>query len=150
MTYVWTYFLILGISSTPWCILPRSHLRIQITSRYLKKSKLFLGMPIGTRRSCLMKKPEIKIMWRCPFKLLSVNNYWYLWMVLYVLSNFLLCKNGSGKISQNFAKLNSLPKFREIRTYKFRDIVETHFRGHPRRTWGSDYNRIIKSWTIRS
>jgi hypothetical protein len=27
-------------------------------------------------------------------------------------------KNGSGEISQNFAKLNSLPKFREIRTYK--------------------------------
>ncbi len=33
-----------------------------------------------------------------------------------------LAKNGSGKISQNFAKLNSLPKFREIRTYKFREI----------------------------
>jgi hypothetical protein len=39
-----------------------------------------------------------------------------------ILSNFLLCKNGSGKISQNFAKLNSLPKFREIRTKKFREI----------------------------
>ncbi len=39
-----------------------------------------------------------------------------------ILSNFLLCKNGSGKILQNFAKLNSLPKFREIRTEKFRKI----------------------------
>ncbi len=38
-----------------------------------------------------------------------------------ILSNFLLCKNGIGKISQNFAKLNSLPKFLEIRTYKFRE-----------------------------
>jgi hypothetical protein len=60
-------------------------------------------------------------MWRCPFNLLSVNNYWYLCTVLHILSNFLLCKNGIGKISQNFAKLNSLPKFLEIRTYKFRE-----------------------------
>ncbi len=55
-----------------------------------------------------------------------------------ILSNFLLCKNGSGKISQNFTKLNSLPKFREIRAKKFREInnlfreiVGTHFRAHP-------------------
>ncbi len=32
-----------------------------------------------------------------------------------------LAKNGSGKISQNFAKLNSLPKFREINNV-FREI----------------------------
>jgi hypothetical protein len=62
-----------------------------------------------------------------------------------ILSNFLLCKNGSGKISQNFAKLNSLPKFREIRTKKFREIVETHFRGHPMKTLFG-YNK--SSWHV--
>ncbi len=36
-----------------------------------------------------------------------------------IVSNLLLCKNGSGNILQNFAKFNSLPKFLEIRTYKF-------------------------------
>ncbi len=36
--------------------------------------------------------------------------------------------NGSGKISQNFAKLNYLPKFCEIRTYKFREICTYKFR----------------------
>ncbi len=37
-------------------------------------------------------------------------------------------KNGSGKISQNFAKLNYLLKFCEIRTYKLREIRTYKFR----------------------
>ncbi len=46
---------------------------------------------------------------------LNVNRY----QLFKNLHNF--AKNGSGKISQNFAKLNSLSKFRKIRTYKFRE-----------------------------
>ncbi len=114
MIHVWKNFLILGISSISWCISPGSHLRIQITSQYLKKSKWFLGMPIGTRTSCLMKKPEIKIMWRCPFKATLKNSYWYLWTVPYYIIQFFYCVKTVVGISQNFAEFREIKFLAEI------------------------------------
>jgi hypothetical protein len=48
-----------GFELTPWCISPEVDYEDKKPGKYSKK--LFLGMPVGTRRGYLMKKTVIKI-----------------------------------------------------------------------------------------